>query len=216
MATRDYGSGSIIARGDAWYLRWYVVDPLTGRRVRRVETFHGTKKAAQARLAEHTTRSGLATAGDGSTVTLAACIDHWLRHASHEPTTSANYDLARRTVPEHVMVMPISTIRAPMLAELIAAIADKHNVHRARLVHALISGALTQAWRWEWIADNPARRVTPPAAPRRAKTAPTPAQVRALLAEAAHDPQLHCWLLLSADLGSRRSELRSPQSRSPT
>jgi integrase len=80
-------------------------------------------------------------------------------------------------------------------------------VHRTRAVHALLSGALSHAWRMEWITTNPARRVTPPAQPRRASTEPEPAEVLALLAEVEHDPQLYAWLLLSSVTGGRRGEL---------
>jgi len=204
MARRDYGAGSIIQRGDAWYLRWYSTDPLTGRRIRRSETFRGAKRDASKRLAQLTARTSDV---DGTLVTLEQCIDRWRETVEHEKSTGRNYDRGKASIPAHVLAMPIASIRASHLAELIDAIEAASGVHRARLVHATISGALTQAWRWEWIAQNPARRVVPPAAPGRAPTQPSRAQVQQLLALVANQPQLYAWIMTSADVGGRPGEV---------
>lgn len=82
-----------------------------------------------------------------------------------------------------------------------------HGAHRARLVHAVMSGALSHAWRQEWIATNPARKVTPPAAPKRARTQPSRADVDRILAAVADDPLLHAWLRVSAMAGARPAEV---------
>jgi len=205
MSTRDYGTGSLNQVGpDRWQLRWYTApDPMTGRRSRRSMTVHGTKRDAARRLATLAS----STRVDAHTITLATTIARWREAATHAPGTAAEYTRAAATIPARLADMPIAKITAPALTAVIDHVEHEHGIHRARKVHAVTSGALTYAWRQEWIADNPARRVQPPAQPRRTGTEPTAAQVRQLLDQAAKDLQMYAWLLLSADLGARRSEI---------
>lgn len=194
-------------RPGVWQLRVAAgADAITGKRLEVTETFHGSKRAAAARLAELGTdvrREGAAR----TSTTLRRTIEAWRSQAGHELATARNYDLAVRTIPAKVLSTPIGQVRATMLAELVRRVEDEHGPHRARLVHAVVSGALTYAWRLEWISANPARRVVPPAAPRRRASQPDDDQVLGLLLQVIDDAQLYCWLLLSADLGARRSEV---------
>lgn len=112
-----------------------------------------------------------------------------------------------RTLPKPLLDSPVKAIRPATLVELYRRVQADHGVHRTRNVHALISGALTYAWRMEWIPSNPARRVQPPAQPRRATTHTSSADVGKLLAVVAGDPLLHAWLLVAAATGARRSEV---------
>jgi integrase len=205
MTRRDYGTGTITERGpNRFELRYELTpDPLTGKRRRKTETFRGTKKAASQRLAQLTA----VTSARGGDIPLGEAITRWRRVTKHEAATVRNYDLAVKTIPARMLATPIAKIRAGDIAEIVEAVEAEHNVHRARLVHAVISGALTRAWKWEWIAANPARRITPPAAPSRADTQPSPDQVRALLALVADDAQMTAWLYLSAVVGGRRGEV---------
>jgi integrase len=205
MAKRDYGSGSITSRGGGrWQVRWYEgPDPVTGERRRRSETIVGTKRDAVALLAQRTSGRTF----DATNLPVADAIEAWRAQAGHELGTARNYDLALRTLPAGLLRMEISEIRAGTLNELYRRVVDEHGIHRTRLVHALLSGALTHAWRMEWIATNPARRVRPPAQPRRAASEPATEDVVKLLQAVETDPQLFAWLLVSSHTGARRAEV---------
>lgn len=182
------------------------VDAVDGRRRMIDETFNGSERAARARLAEMETdaRRGAAAA---SAITLRRAITVWRAQAGHERGTAAKYDLAVATIPERVLATPIEKIRAATLRELLARVTAEHNVHRARAVHAVISGALSHAWRQEWIVDNVARRVQPPAQPRRRATNPDANELRRVLAVLEHDVQFATYLRVAAITGARPQEL---------
>jgi len=75
-------------------------------------------------------------------------------------------------------------------------------------VHALISGALKQAKRWQLIRYNVADDVTKPAKTPSEPKAPKPAQVRRFLKTVADsDPDFFVYLRLSAASGCRRGEV---------
>lgn len=188
MPRREYGSGSILSTGEnVWKLRWYAPpDPITGVRRRKSSTFHGSRRAAVKRLAELT---GAATAG--ADMPFGQLHERWRASTQHAPSTARNYDLGRATLPASFLAMPIAEIRAATVAALDDLVVAKHGPHRARLVHSVVSGALTYAWRMEWIADNPARRVTVPTAPKARRRTPTSAEVRKLLEVVVDDPELY-------------------------
>lgn len=65
-----------------------------------------------------------------------------------------------------------------------------------------------QAVRWGWLARNPVAHATRPEVPRTTISPPDAAKVRVLLARAEHDdPNLACWLKVSAATGARRGEI---------
>ncbi len=77
-----------------------------------------------------------------------------------------------------------------------------------RGIHAVLSGALEQAVRWRWIAHNPARLATVPAAGKAKITPPSVAQVTTLLEAAlAAEQRFGLFLRMAVILGARRSEL---------
>lgn len=205
VARRSYGSGSVHERAPgSWQLRWYTgPDPITGVRTRQSITIRGTRRDALRALAARTSGPLTATAQ----MPLRTVIELWREQAGHELGTARNYDLAARTLSDHILDTPIVAIRPATLTELYRRIATEHGVHRTRQVHALLSGALTHAWRMEWIPSNPARKVKPPAQPRRAPALTETADVAKLLDAAAGDPLLHAWLLVSAATGARRGEV---------
>lgn len=203
MARRDYGTGSITAKGPGrWQIRWYdQPDLVTGDRRRRSATITGTRRDAARMLQAK-------MSGPASTdVTLTDAIAAWRARAGHELGTARNYDLALRTLPAALLDLEVKAIRPATLAELYRRVETEHGVHRTRNVHALLSGALTHAWRMEWIPSNPARRVRPPAQPRRPGALTSSTDVAKLLEVVAGDPLLHAWLLVSAATGARRSEV---------
>lgn len=181
-------------------------DPVDGHRRTITTTFKGSERQARARAAELQVdhdRNQHGRTDHSLRQTLAA----WRADATHTAGTVRNYDLAETTIPGHLMRTPVHKIQAATIRELVKRVRDEHGVHRARLVHAVISGALTHAWRQEWTASNAARKVKAPAQPASKSGAPSVADVHRLLALVAARPDLYAWLTLSTVLGARRSEV---------
>lgn len=77
-----------------------------------------------------------------------------------------------------------------------------------RQIHAVISGALSAAVRWDWLPFNPAEAVDPPARPRPDPQPPSPAEAARLVETAWQaDEQWGLYLWLAMVLGARRGEL---------
>lgn len=77
-----------------------------------------------------------------------------------------------------------------------------------RQIHAILSGALSAAVRWGWIAYNPMPAVKPPAKKRPQPHPPTPEQMARIVEEAwraSNEWGLYVWL--SAVTGARRGEV---------
>jgi integrase len=82
---------------------------------------------------------------------------------------------------------------------------SKASIHKA---HNVVSRALGQATKWEWVGDNVARNASPPAIPRQKINAPTPEEVRRLISVASEDNlDFGTFLRLAAVSGARRGEL---------
>jgi integrase len=185
-------------------------DPIDGRRLIVTETFRGSKTAARQRASDLQREVKRTPGGKGAT-TLKACLKEWRAHASHAAGTVRNYNLAERTIPAHLLKTPVGKIRTETLRELNKRIETDHGIERTRLVHAVISGALSYAWRMEWIPENVALKVVPPAPKRRKHTTPTAVELGRLLTLLAERPELYAWVLLSAMVGGRPSEILALQ-----
>lgn len=181
-------------------------DPVDGRRRTITTTFKGSERQARARAAELQVDHDRNQHGR-TDHTLRQTLAAWRADATHTAGTARNYDLAESTIPAHLMKTPVHKIQAATIRELVKRVRDDHGVHRARLVHAVISGALTHAWRQEWTPGNAARKVKAPAQPSAKMGAPSVADVQRLLALVAERPDLLAWLTLSTVLGARRSEV---------
>jgi integrase len=74
--------------------------------------------------------------------------------------------------------------------------------------HAILSAALRQAVKWDWIDRAPTERATPPSLVRREMVVPTPEQLVKLVSAAERfDPILASAFALAALTGMRRGEL---------
>jgi len=178
-------------------------DPVTGRRREPKETFHGTKKAAQARLAELVVEHAGRTSAD---VTLRRVIGVWLDTASHARGTRGNYERARSRIPAALLDTPARRVTPYDLQRLYKTITDQFGPHPTHYLHALVSGAYTNARRLRWVNDHPARDLILPAIHKRPKSTPTTEQARRILAAGA-DQQQKLWLRTEVVTGRRRSEV---------
>lgn len=188
-----------------WQLRVSAgVDPVTGGRRVITETFRGSERAAGLRLAELETDANRNLVP--TVATLRTAIKQWRAATDHAPGTSRNYDTAYKAVPKKVLDTSLSKLRADTLRALYDDVINRYGIHRCRSVHALVSGALTWAWQQEWVNENVARRVRPPAPPKRRRTDPTADEVRRLLAAAYPDPEMYAYVRVLATLGARKQE----------
>ncbi len=76
-----------------------------------------------------------------------------------------------------------------------------------RVVHAILSGALTRAVRWGWIAVNPLDQVEPPATPSANPRPATSAEAAKIVTAAWDDPDWGTLVWLAMMTGARRGEL---------
>jgi integrase len=187
-------------------------DPITGRRRRVVRGFRGGKRAAEQALNDLVAEvsSGRASA---SSATVALLMDRWLENVEDtlSPRTLGGY----RRISAQRIVPALGRVR---LNKLTAAHLDR--VYRSlsagglapasvRMVHAVMSSALSQAVRWGWIGSNVADRATPPSVRQTRVAPPEPGDVIRLIeaAKRSRYPELGVFLHLAAVTGARRGEL---------
>jgi integrase len=76
-----------------------------------------------------------------------------------------------------------------------------------RVLHSILSGALSRAVRWGWIAVNPLDQVEAPSAPTPNPKPPTAAEAAKIAAAAWEDPDWGTLVWLSMITGARRGEI---------
>lgn len=187
-------------------------DPVSGARRQRSVTLNGTKRQAERELVRLIAEAD--TGRDtGTRATVSVLLDQWWEHkvGRLSPTTAREYKrlLDKRIRPD---------LGKRRIDSLTAADLDTYylRLHRndglspssIRQVHAVLSGALGQAVKWRWVAFNPARDATLPAARRGEIDPPSPAKVRVLLRLAEeHSMEFGMLVRLGALIGTRRGEL---------
>jgi integrase len=153
------------------------------------------------------------TATTEDTGTVAELLDQYFDHLERigrSPTTVHAY---RRYARIHI----IPVIGDKLVAELTALDLDtlyagmarkKKGASTIRQAHAIMSGALKQAGKWDLVDVNVARRATPPPASGARVTPPTTDEVLKLVRAAEErDPVMAAFIMLAAITGARRGEL---------
>ncbi|GIW19421.1 site-specific integrase [Tepidiforma sp.] len=206
--------GSIQRRGN---LTWRISieldrDPLTGRRRRRSETFHGTKRDAEARLARliHEHETGLAV--DPSRITVAEWLRQWLAQRAPQlrPTTLERYEEVVRLhlIPalgrfqlQALRPMQVQSLYGRWLAQGIAPLT-------IRKYHQVLHKALEDACRLQVIARNPAAYAELPQPRPARKVGPLrPEEVGAVVAALEDEPAVYRAAgMLFLSTGMRRGE----------
>ena len=194
----------------SWQLRWYVRDE-SGKRVPRSETVRGTRREAEARLAQilHELNTGISAAP--GRLTVGEYLDRWVTEyaeshwsastlrpcksyiRNHLKPALGQHPLARLT-PLHVQGYYTRQRKAGKLSE-------QTLLHHHRILHQ----ALAQAVRWQLLARNVMDGVTAPRPRPEEPHAFTEAQVAQLLAGARGTP-LYLPILLALSTGMRRGE----------
>jgi len=199
-------------------LRAYVGrDPVTGKARWKWATYRAPRlePGAGRRAAERAQRElerEVASSRPGEAMTVAGLLDAWLDHVSPRlaPSTVASY----RTKARAIVAGPLGHRR---LVDLQASevdawygtlLAQGWTPANVRAHHRVLSSALSQAERWDWVERVVTRRVRPPSVPPAVTHTPSPAEVRQMVveAEAGRNPALGSVVLLATITGMRRGE----------
>lgn len=194
-----------------WRMRVYVGRDQNNRTIHTSRNFTGTKSAAQRALRAFVTDVESSRKPQRDT-TMGDLFARWLEHiaADRTPSTLHSYRLKidGRILPMFGHVK-ISRIDAEMLDRQYRRwVTAGLSPTTVRQYHAIISAALQQAYRWGWLAENPAKRAQAPRVERRPVTAMTIEALRELVSAAEVDnPVLGTAVALAALTGARRGEL---------
>jgi len=195
-----------------WRLRVFIGRDAAGRPVQRQQTFRGGERAAAKELASLVAKI---EAGhfDRSQATVGELLDKWLEHIEglgRRPSTIAGYRAKiGHAIRPALGCVKLSKLRSDTLdARYRAWTEDGLAPATVRQYHAIISAALHQAEKWDWIDRSPARRATAPPARQAPMHLPTPAQLSTMVRAAEDsDPLLAKSIALAALTGMRRGEL---------
>jgi len=202
-------------RPGVWELRAFLGRGADGRPRQVSKTFHGGKREARKALAalEVEANAGKHGRPDTAATTVAALLDRHLdnlERLGRAPTTTRTY----RGYVKQLIVPALGSKRVRNLTAYDLDLfysrlaAGGRSSATIRQVHAIISGALKQAVKWDMVPSNVARAASPPTVPRAEVRVPTAAEVKLILLEAERrDPMLGRLLMLGALTGARRGEL---------
>lgn len=133
-------------------------------------------------------------------------IDAWLEEKTLAPTYRADAERIRGQLPTPFRRRTLSTVGPLVVKQLFAQMGrDGRSVHRIRRAHEVLSSAFHLAEGWQWVDRNPFGAVSKPAAPDRAETLPSRAQVRSLLADRGH--RLWLFVNVAATTSARRGDV---------
>ena len=168
-------------------------------------------RAADAELAKMVAKVDGGVSGGPTTVD--ALLDRFLVHSAMQgrsPTTLRKYhQIADAVIRPAIGTVTLSKLTAQHLDALYATLVTKGNKSTTvRRVHALIGAALHQAMRWDLVERDVSRRASPPAVHASPVRAPSPGDVRTLIAAAEDvEPMMATLLVMAALTGARRGEL---------
>ena len=218
------GAGTMRERSPGrWLLRAYIGDdPITGkpRQVSRTYTAPRREPGAGRRQAAKELAALVAEVERGEhgsrASTFGVLLDEWTAHGERmgrSPKTLYEY---RRKIDKQIRPA-LGSKRLDKLtahdldrfyaAQLEAGLGERSVLH----LHRIIGAALRQGRKWGWVRTNVAEDATPPTPQRTTMSVPSPAQVSALIGEAARpgarNPELAAIITLAALTGMRRGEL---------
>jgi len=150
---------------------------------------------------------------DGLGATFGQLLDKWLEESERmdlSPTTLRTYRAqVEQIIRPRLGKIPLTRLTPKHLDDLYRHMKEEGRSPKTiRNYHAIISSALHQGVRWEWVRENVAEKAKPPRVSQRRITAPSVDAVRSVI-EAAEDrnPRLAPLLMLAALTGMRRGEL---------
>ena len=200
-------------REGVWELRVYVGrDPPTNNPRQISRTFHGGSRAADEALRDLIDKYGEGRP-DGMGATFGKLLDRWLEESDRmelSPTTMRTYRAqVDQVIRPRLGKIALIRLSPKHLDDFYGQMKDEGRSPKTiRNYHAIISSALHQAVRWEWVRENAADKAKPPRISQRRVTAPSVEDVRLVIVAAEdRDPRLAPLLMLAALTGMRRGEL---------
>ena len=197
-----------------WELRVFISnDPATGKSGRVTRTFIGTEKVAGKALSAIVAKvkSGKF---DRTTATVGQLSDKWLEFSETNQRQRLRAIYENRAKIEKRLRPRLGHLRLDRLKpDVIDAaygdwLAEGLSPATVSEYHAILSAALRQAVKWDWIDRDPTDRATPPSVVRREMVVPTSEQFMKLVSAAEKfDPVLASAIALAALTGMRRGEL---------
>ena len=196
----------------SWELTVDLGRDAVGKRRRRHETVQGTKAVAQRRL-----RELLSTLDQGMDLPVGKLLvrdwlDRWMTDhvaPNRRLKTRERYaDIVEKYLKPHIGQLELSRLGPAHVRTLESRLtAQGLGVPSVRMVHNVLSGAMTHALHMELVTRNPVSQVSPPAHRRPEAIPPAPEAVRALLALAESEQHhLFACIRLVVYTGLRRGE----------
>ncbi len=211
--------GSVIKRGDVWYIRFELERDGMGRRRQKTERCEGcNKRQAEERLQKRLVEAREGRLTDSANMTVAGLFEKFLAAQASQlsPTTLELYEITARAhiIPKFGGVKldkfrPIDV--PPWYTHLLTD--GKRTGSGGGLsaksvcnIHGLLHSAMAQAVQWGLLQFNPMDRVTPPKQERTEVKTATPAEIVKLRSALQHHPLRLPFLLILAT-GMRRGEV---------
>jgi integrase len=201
---------------DVWrlqvFLRKETLDDGRSRPRYHRETFHGSRRDADKKLAELVAKHARGAMGTGSE-TFGEVLDQWVAMFADRwsPTTlRTNRQVIESTIRPSLGHIKVAKLTARDLDMLYDERRKRGNgASTVRRTHALIRKALEQARLWDLVPENVADRASPDKVGRTPVEAPTTAEVEAFTLECDRAGQawLGAFLRLEALTGMRRGEM---------
>jgi integrase len=214
--------GSKVKRSkNSWQLSVYQGIDVTGHRRYYRETFKGTERAAENRLAELVTQENKNELAEPSKITFGAYLDLWIENYAESTVSIGTLENYKSIVNKHIKKDPISSIQITKLDSFmiqnyiakklksgrIDGRGDKLSPKSVKEQLSLIKNALKYACIWRILKENPAQYVQPPKVPKPQTRAFTAEEARNFLLCAEND-RFYLMFLLAIFTGLRQGELR--------
>jgi integrase len=208
-------TGHIRRRGTrSWELKF---DLPGASRQTRYASFKGTKRDAEARLAQLIAAASTGEHIDPSKMTVAEFLDRWERDWApmnvSAKTLERYKELLAHHVRPHIGAVRLQRLRTVDLATLYGRLQRPKDQDGSGLsartvghVHRLLHRVLAHAVKWRLIASNPAASADPPRVERTEVQILDPAQIKTVVA-VLRGRWIHPIVILALATGARRGEL---------
>ncbi len=214
--------GSKTKRGkNSWLLSVYQGLDINGKRKYYRETFKGSERAADNRLAELVTEENNNDLAEPSKLTFGAYLDLWLENYAESSVSEGTLENYRSMINKHVKKDLIATVKITkldsfMIQNYIAkklksgrvdGRGDKLSPKSVKEQLGLIKNALKYACVWRILKENPAQYVQSPKVPKYQARTFTVDEAKRFLLHAEED-RFYLLFLLAIYTGLRQGELR--------
>lgn len=194
-----------------WRLRVYIGKDGRGKPIQESRNFSGGSRAADKALRDFVHEVEKARNPDRVS-TISDVLDAWLEHTGSERTRSTlrNYkQVVESDLKPAFGTIPLDRLRPHTLDEQYRRWRDAGlKPASIRQRHAIMSAALRQAVKWEWLEEAVTAKASPPVVRREERPTVTLEELRRILDAAEEDDPVHgTAFALAALLGARRGDL---------